>query len=142
MSESGVPIRVRVAVSVANLATAHERGNVDTQVRPPETLSDAAQCAFEAVMNRQIKRARNVLAQIGLYCYARRVTVAVNVSEKAVLYDQRVPQIDVPLERWVEFDLIRVRFRARRDEMGDTRWYGRHAHSASACRAQGGPLRR
>ena len=72
-------------------------------------------------MCRQMKRARDVLAQIGRHRDARRVTVAVNVSEKAVLYDERVPHIEVPLERWVELDLIRVRFRARRDKMGDAR---------------------
>ena len=114
-------IQVRVSVLVANLATAHERGNVATHVRLPETLSAAAQCAFEAVMSRQMKRARVLLAQIWRQRDARRVTVAVNVSEKAVLYDELVPHIEVPLERWVELNLIRVRFCAQRDKMGDAR---------------------
>ena len=114
-------IRVRVAVSVANLGTANERRNVATHVRLPETLSDAVQCVFKAVISRQMERALDILAQIGRHRDARRVTVAVNVSKKAILYDERIPHIEVPLERWVELNLIRVRFRARRDKIGDAR---------------------
>ena len=47
------------------------------------------------------------------------MTAAVNVPKKAVFYDERVPHIEVPLARWVELNLIHVRFRARRDKMGD-----------------------
>ena len=101
VSEGGVRIRVQVAVSIANLSIANERGNLATHVRPPEKLSDAEQCAFEAVMSRQMERARDVLAHIGRHRDARRVTVAVNLSEKAVLNDERAPHIEVPLERWV-----------------------------------------
>ena len=68
-----------------------------------------------------MERPRDVLAHIGRHRNARRVTAAVNVSEKAILYDERDPHIEVQLERWIKFDLILVRFRARCDKISDAR---------------------
>ena len=73
---------------IAHFTVANVGVDVAAYARPPESLGDAAQSALEAMMCRQVERADDVFAQVRRHDDARRVAVAVYVSEKSVLDDE------------------------------------------------------
>ena len=83
-SEGGAGIWIRVPITINDFTIAYVCGDVATYARPPEPLGNAAQSALEAMMVLKVQSTDDAFAHVRGHSNARRVTIAIHMSEKSI----------------------------------------------------------